>query len=293
MKVQRPVTDDALRSEARHAARTAAHAAGVSVALISGADDSHAAAETLARIWPRENGTPPIEPNLLRALNFGGNYVALARGTDGDVVGACVGFLADPGALHLHSHIAGVLPGSAGRGVGRALKLHQRAWALEHDIGSIVWTFDPLIARNAYFNLARLGADVVAFAHDFYGAMLDARNHGHGSDRLVVEWKLRSDRVVALAHGQPPSPEHVPTHAARWIPGGPGLPVRSRVTDESAQTAVIAVPPDIERLRRDDPRSAADWREVVGEALRATVGAGTWSITGFVKNEGYLLEAHA
>ncbi len=72
--------------------------------------------------------------------------------------------------VHLHSHMAAVLPQAADRGIGTALKLHQRAWALRHEIDRIVWTFDPLVRRNARLNLTKLGGVGVEYLVDFYGA---------------------------------------------------------------------------------------------------------------------------
>jgi len=49
----------------------------------------------------------------------------------GEVVGAAIGFRGrDAAAEVLHSHIAGVLPGSQGLGVGYQLKQHQRSWGV-------------------------------------------------------------------------------------------------------------------------------------------------------------------
>ena len=65
------------------------------------------------------------------------------------MVGASAGFFSAPPDPALHSHITGVAPGGQHRGIGFALKLHQRAWALARAVPVIVWTFDPLVARNA------------------------------------------------------------------------------------------------------------------------------------------------
>ncbi len=58
----------------------------------------------------------------------------------------------------MHSHMLAALPGPAARGVGYALKLAQRAQALDQGIHLVRWTFDPLVARNAWLNLGKLGA---------------------------------------------------------------------------------------------------------------------------------------
>ena len=80
------------------------------------------------------------------------------------MVGAALGFLgSDDRGTYLHSYIAGVKEALRGGNVGFALKQHQRAWTLEHGLTRVTWTFDPLVRRNAYFNLVKLGATAVAF----------------------------------------------------------------------------------------------------------------------------------
>ena len=83
----------------------------------------------------------------------------------------------------MHSHITGVLPGLQSQGLGRLLKQHQREWALAREVGHITWTFDPLVARNAHFNLRVLGARVTEYLVDHYGPMDDGVNRGDETDR--------------------------------------------------------------------------------------------------------------
>ena len=144
----------------------------------------------LASIWRTASDKPPVNTDILRALAHTGCYVAGAY-DDGALVGASVGFLGGAtGDLHLHSHITGVVPDAQGRHIGLALKEHQRAWCLERDVHVVTWTFDPFVRRNAWFNLHRLGADVVELVPDFYGEMRDGINAGLASDRFVVRWDL-------------------------------------------------------------------------------------------------------
>ena len=103
-----------------------------------------------------------MPPNLLRALAHSGNYaVGLYDGER--MVGASVAFFAAPAERSMHSHITGVLPDHQSHGLGRVLKQHQREWALARDVGHITWTFDPLVARNAHFNLRVLGTRVTEY----------------------------------------------------------------------------------------------------------------------------------
>ena len=125
-------------------------------------------------------------------------WVPSGRGT---LIGAAVAFF---GIDHLHSHITGVDPATQSRGVGFALKLHQRAWALDRRIESVHWTFDPLVGRNAYFNLHKLGARAIEYLPDFYGRMTDGINGGDAtSDRLYSSGTSASPEAVAAAAGDP------------------------------------------------------------------------------------------
>lgn len=214
-------------------------------------DAIHVAAGVLDRVWG-EKGTMPA--NILRALEHAGNYVVGLY--DGEaMIGASAAFFGPPAARSMHSHITGVLPGHQGRGLGRQLKNHQRDWALERGVGHITWTFDPLIPRNAHFNLAVLGARVTDYLVNQYGEMDDDVNRGDESDRLLVSWAL----------AEPPAP--TPTDAAI--------------------SAVVAVPDDIEGLRRTDPAAAADWRVRVREEVRGHLASGR-RIGGFDRR-GYLI----
>ena len=145
---------------------------------LSELDDLRELAELFAVVWGRP-GEPPINSDILRALAHSGNYLAGTR-LDGRLVGGIVGWLGGhpPHELHMHSHILGVVPGIEARGLGFALKQHQRRWCLERSVGAVEWTFDPLVRRNAYFNLTKLGAEATRYLVDFYGTMNDGINAG-------------------------------------------------------------------------------------------------------------------
>src|SRR5664279_2293440 len=49
-----------------------------------------------------------------------------------------------------------------------------------------------LVARNAAFNVRRLGASLEEYLVDFYGQMTDGVNAGQGSDRILVRWHLNA-----------------------------------------------------------------------------------------------------
>src|SRR5256885_9641809 len=154
-----------LVEEAEAAARAAADRHGLRVVELHDFAEHEAAVALLCAVWGVDSPEALVSSSLLRALAHSGNYVVGAY-ADGRLVGTAVAFF---GVGHLHSHITGVDRGTQARGVGYALKQHQRGWALRHGLTSVHWTFDPLVRRNAWFNLHKLGATATEYLSDFYG----------------------------------------------------------------------------------------------------------------------------
>jgi predicted GNAT superfamily acetyltransferase len=155
----------------------------------------------------------------------------------------------------LHSNISGVV--DQGRGVGLALKLHQRAWALHRAITTITWTFDPLVRRNAWFNLVKLGATGVEYLPDFYGPMTDGVNSGESSDRLFTRWDLTAEPRGPLgADG-----------ATLLLDEVDSSPLEASQVPDDGALLVLRLPADIEALRTSSPATATAWRLAVRRAL--------------------------
>ncbi|MFH8982775.1 GNAT family N-acetyltransferase [Streptomyces varsoviensis] len=270
--------------EATAAARAAARASRTSIRTLSSLAELESVQRLYERIWRPDGKIPPITAELLRALAKAGSYVSGAY--DGDeLVGACAGFFAPPAERALHSHIAGVADATRGRNVGYALKLHQRAWALRHGVTEISWTFDPLVRRNAYFNLHKLAAGATEYLPDFYGPMNDGINGSDATDRLLVTWPLKAPETVAACAGRPPA---VSTAGAVT-----GLSVSPRERPVPGRldgpTVLVAVPEDIERLRAADPASGAAWRSALREVLGGLLADGA-RVTGFDRAGWYIVE---
>lgn len=108
-----------------------------------------------------------------------------------------------------YSHMMAVDSEAQNAGVGTRLKFAQRDRALAEGIKFIRWTWDPMQARNAHFNLNRLGVVVRSYGDNFYGTnysvagSYDGTATGLDSDRLFAEWELDSARVTATAAGEP------------------------------------------------------------------------------------------
>ncbi|HEX8071663.1 MAG TPA: GNAT family N-acetyltransferase [Pyrinomonadaceae bacterium] len=141
-----------------------------------------------------------------------------------------------------YSHMMAVAASQQNQGLGARLKWAQRERALAEGRSFIKWTWDPMRARNAHFNLNRLGAVVRAYAVNFYGTDYTTeagefgRPLGLDSDRLFAEWHLRTPRVERLARGESLRPEGAPA-------------------------AAVQIPADWPALIRSDPRGAQ--RELV------------------------------
>jgi predicted GNAT superfamily acetyltransferase len=109
------------------------------------------------------------------------------------------------GERAFYSHMTGVRPEFQSLGLGAKLKWAQRERALAEGVKYIKWTFEPVKARNAYFNLEKLGAIVCEYQENFYGvdyAAAPESKIGLASDRLFAEWHLVSEKAVALSKGE-------------------------------------------------------------------------------------------
>src|ERR687896_1211272 len=101
-----------------------------------------------------------------------------------------------------YSHMMAVAKAYQNRGVGARLKWAQRARAISEGRNFIKWTWDPMQARNAHFNLNRLGVNVRAYGINFYGTDYSTipretnKNIHLDSDRLFADWQLDSNRVA-------------------------------------------------------------------------------------------------
>jgi predicted GNAT superfamily acetyltransferase len=264
---------------------------GVVITELQELDDLRELQALLAAIWERPDD-PPINADLLRAIAHSGNYVAGAR-VNGRLAGGLVGWLGAREAkeLHMHSHILGVAAGNQVAGVGFALKQDQRRWCLERGVNTVEWTTDPLIRRNAYFNLTKLGARASEYLVNFYGVMTDGLNAGEESDRLLITWQLDSPLAKAAFEGGFPEPElgGLLRDGAITIlsVGSAGEPVVGELS--GARVLICQVPEDIVALRHTNPARARMWRLALRKALVAAFAAG-YRVRGATRAGWYVLE---
>src|SRR5512140_915296 len=145
------------------------------IRALTGLDELTEAEEIQRVVW--DDPKAVIYRNVL--LNFSRNGGLVLGALDkGRIVGFLLGYLgiespeADRPAmanLKLVSQRMAVLPEYRDKGIGYALKLAQRDYALKQGIRLITWTYDPLLTRNAHLNIRKLGAIVRAYWQDYYG----------------------------------------------------------------------------------------------------------------------------
>ncbi len=154
-----------------------------------------------------------------------------------------------------YSHMMAVDPAYQNHGVGAQLKWSQRERALAEGRTFIKWTFEPMRARNAHFNLNRLGVAIREYSVNFYGTDYNtspgekaAGVIGFDSDRLFANWELNSPRVEALAQ-------------------------RAEFSlDESARA--VEIPADFSALLKSDPATAKDEVLRVRQEFQSALGDG-------------------
>jgi predicted GNAT superfamily acetyltransferase len=268
---------------ARERADSAAEQAGVVVRVLHELPELEQVAALCDRIWRPDPTVPTMTVEWLRVLSHVGNYVAAAF-RDDVMIGATVGFFGPPDTRSLHSHITGVLPDGQVRGVGFALKTHQRAWALDNGVRTIGWTFDPLVSRNAHFNLAKLGARCRVYLESFYGDMPDELNAGDESDRLLLDWDLADPRVEQVLDGHPV--QRVPDAVVALDIAADQRPVPGEIKGRHVE---VRIPQDIYAVRKARPETALRWRLAVRDVLGGLLADGA-VITGFSREGGYLLD---
>lgn len=219
---------------------------------------------------------------MAAAQKVGGVVLGAFRG--GRLLGfsfAYLGRLPD-GELTLFSQLAAVDPEVQRTGVGTALKLEQRRRAQLSGLGSVSWTFDPLQARNAAFNLARLGARSVAFEVDLYGPRTDALHAGLATDRLLVRW--RTSTAAPRGLDQPFSDGLELIIADRGVVSDLRPPHGERLH--------LAIPRSITEVRAKSEAQALAWQRAVRSSFQAALAAG-YEACGFAAGPDsgrYLLE---
>jgi len=272
----------------------------VAVRLID-APEAMRAVEALQRIvWPGSD-VDVVPAHLLLTAAHNGGLVAGAY-VEGRLAGFAFGFLgwdatSRPPHLKHCSHQLGVHPDYRNLGLGFALKRFQWQFVRAQGLDRVTWTCDPLLARNAQLNIAKLGAVCNIYLRDVYGELRDGLNAGLPTDRFQVDWWVNSERVLALMRDEPVPRRRLADYldvGAAWInpppPFGastpPGEPSSWREGEGS--DLLLKIPDDFLALKASDPALALTWRLRTRMAFEALFARG-YAVTDFVEGAVYVL----
>jgi predicted GNAT superfamily acetyltransferase len=201
-----------------------------------------------------------VPATILAITQKVGGVTAGAFGPDGRLLGFVFGLTGVRGGRLVHwSDMLAVRPEARDRGLGTRLKRYQRDLVRPLGVETMLWTFDPLVARNAHLNLNHLGARVAEYVRDMYGSETGSALHGAlGTDRFIAEWDLTG---AAPPAGGAPDPSAPVVNA----PSPDGAPTDGPLVD--APTVRVQIPDDIHAVLAADPAVARRWREATRRAF--------------------------
>lgn len=197
-----------------------------------------------------------VPPSILLVSQKLGGVAAGAFDAGGRLLGFVFGMTGvRDGQIAHWSDMLAVRPEAQNAGIGRRLKEYQRRAAAAVGAKVVLWTFDPLMARNAHLNFNVYGARATEYVPNMYGTNTGSDLHrGVGTDRLVMAWPVDDGSVE-----------------------------RQRAMAASAAgvaTLTIEIPADFTALLRADPTAAKWWRDRTRDEFLQAFASGH-SIIGF------------
>jgi predicted GNAT superfamily acetyltransferase len=227
--------------------------------------------------WGEEDVVPP---NLLKAVRKIGGIVAGAFDDSGRMLGCVFGMSGiREGRLVHWSHMLAVRAEARGRGLGHGLKTFQRDDLITAGIDRMYWTYDPLEAVNAHFNIHRLGARPAEYVEDMYGTGENNPLHeGLGTDRFIVEWDFSKPSAPIGDTSDTPVVNQFLDRKDGEIPA-------------NAPVVRVEVPRNVQQLKTDRPDEARIWRAASRQAFQRCLHEG-YAVTGFELGDRsyYILE---
>lgn len=257
-----------------------------------------ASIEALQReVWPGSE-TDVVPAHLLITAVHNGGLVVGAY-IDDQLVGFVFGFpgieFTPDGPRPKHcSHMLGIHPRQRDSGIGFALKRAQWQLVRHQGLDHVTWTYDPLLSRNAYLNISKLGAVCSNYRRSEYGDMRDGLNAGLPSDRFQVDWWINTRRVELRLGKRPRKPLKLENfskaqlqplyslqesrQANRWLrPPEHFAPLNGKL-------ALAEIPTDFIALKDADFALARDWRFFSRELFETAFAQG-YLVTDFVYDQ--------
>jgi len=256
------------------------------------------AIEALQRdVWPGSETDVVPAHLLITAVHNGGLVVGAF--IDDRPIGFVFGFpgieFTPDGPRPKHcSHMLGIHPDQRDSGIGFALKRAQWQIVRHQGLDHVTWTYDPLLSRNAYLNIAKLGAVCSNYRRSEYGDMRDGLNAGLPSDRFQVDWWINTRRVERRLGKRPRKPlklenfskaELQPLYTLQPSPQTESL-LRppEHFSPLNGKLALAEIPSDFTVLKNEDFALARDWRFFSRELFETAFAQG-YIVTDFVYDQ--------
>lgn len=248
---------------------TVRHESEVTLRRLHALDEYEACVALQMHTWG-ENFNERVPASLLMIGQKMGGVTAGAFDERGSLLGFVFGLSGMKDGHPMHwSHMLGVRKEARGLGIGRRLKLYQRELLLDDGIDLVMWTYDPLAARNAHLNINRLGVEIVEYVPDMYGDLGSELHRGIGMDRFIVEWYIADRKVEQTISGR------IKPDANRFmkapvvnppLSGNDSVPL---IEEETKLSPVVRVeiPPDILDVQTKSLETAARWRSTTRRAF--------------------------
>lgn len=255
---------------------------------LNGPEELQACIDLQRDTWGSAFGELVPTPVLKIAQRTGG-VAAGAFDESGELAGFVFGItgVEDRELVHWSDMLA-VREHYRNRGIGEQLKRYQREVLLERGVKRMYWTFDPLEAKNAYINFARLGVIAREYVRDMYGSSNSVLHKGIGTDRLVALWDLGSRHVAdRLAGISPASQEIMQLPEINTLRADDDLLVTGRPNLGLAEDRMILhIPSQIQQIKNRSRETAAEWRSTTRAALEYYLGR-SYEVVDLVRGEAH------
>ena len=265
------------------------------IRILESPEDMTSVEELQRAVWPGSETDVVPAHMLITAMHNGG--LVIGAFVEDRIIGFVFGFpgleFVPDGPRPKHcSHMMGIHPDHRDSGIGFALKRAQWQMVRHQGLDHITWTYDPLLSRNAYLNIAKLGAVCNTYRRSEYGEMRDGLNAGLPSDRFQVDWWVNTRRVERRLSKRPRRPLKLDNFAkadlrplyslqsqsGNW-PRPPG-----HFSPLEGKLALAEIPSDFSALKDADFPLARDWRFFSREVFETAFAAG-FIVTDFVYDQ--------
>ena len=265
------------------------------IRILESPEDMTSVEELQRAVWPGSETDVVPAHMLITAMHNGG--LVIGAFLEDRIIGFVFGFpgleFIPDGPRPKHcSHMMGIHPDHRDSGIGFALKRAQWQMVRHQGLDHITWTYDPLLSRNAYLNIAKLGAVCNTYRRSEYGEMRDGLNAGLPSDRFQVDWWVNTRRVERRLSKRPRRPLKLDNFAKADLQPLYSLQSQSgnwprppeHFSPLEGKLALAEIPSDFSALKDADFPLARDWRFFSREVFETAFAAG-FIVTDFVYDQ--------